>query len=79
MLELVKLLPVRNLQLVWDWKHLPGKLQGLEEYTELEGLDKVVILWNLALALGDAEIYKKAEEKSREAIEGYQTDLEKNV
>jgi hypothetical protein len=77
MLELVKFIPTRNLQLVWDWKHSAGKLQGLEECTELEGLDKVITSWNLVLVLGDADMYEKAEEKSREAIEGYQTAFRK--
>ncbi|KAH8723272.1 heterokaryon incompatibility protein-domain-containing protein, partial [Phaeosphaeriaceae sp. PMI808] len=59
----VKVFP-RNFLLVWDWENSPGKLQVLREYEEPEGyLDEATRLWNLALVLGDAGVYEKAEEK----------------
>jgi hypothetical protein len=77
----------RDFLLVWDWENSPEKLQDSGEYetlirtntwvsehskTELEGhLDKATRIWNVALILGDLEEYGKAEERLREAIEGY--------
>ena len=77
-LQLAKLLRTHDLQFVWDWKNPPGKLRGLEEYRESDSsLDKVTRLWNSVLVLGDAGMYKKAEEKFREAMEDYEMACEK--
>ncbi|KAF2804422.1 HET-domain-containing protein [Mytilinidion resinicola] len=71
-LQLAKL-RTRNLQFIWNWENSLWKLQGQEEYEESEVcLDKVLSSWNSALVLGDLEEYKRAEEKFREAMEGYE-------
>jgi hypothetical protein len=77
----------RDFLLVWDWGKPLGESQDREEYetlirtndrvskhskTELEGhLEEATRTWNVALILGDLEEYQKAEERLREAIEGY--------
>ncbi|KAF2203024.1 hypothetical protein GQ43DRAFT_289673 [Delitschia confertaspora ATCC 74209] len=78
---------VRDFLLVWDWKDSSENLQESEIYeilirtnnrvselskTDREGLlDKATRAWNVASILGDLRKYKKAEERLREAIEGY--------
>jgi ankyrin repeat protein len=76
----------RDFLLVWDWENPLEDLQDQEEYetwtknsqlqehskAELgDHLDKVTRIWNTALILGDLEEYGRAEERLREAIEGY--------
>jgi ankyrin repeat protein len=78
----------RDFLLVWDWKN-SSKLQDLGEYdalvrtndwvsehfkTGIGGyLNKATRTWNVALILDDIEEYEEAEERLREAIEGYET------
>jgi ankyrin repeat protein len=76
----------RDLLLVWDWENPLEDSQDQEEYktwtknsqlqehpkAELgDHLDKVTRTWNVALVFGDLKEYGRAEEKLREAIEGY--------
>ena len=78
----------RDFLLIWDWGKPLGVPQDREEYESLrvinsqvlehskaefgDHLDKAIRIWNVALVLGDLEEYKRAEEKLREAIEGYE-------
>jgi hypothetical protein len=77
----------RDFLLVWDWENPLEKLQDPEEYEglvrtnnwvseyskpELGGhLDRATRTWNVAIIFNDLEEYEKAEERLREAIEGY--------
>ncbi|RFU25922.1 hypothetical protein B7463_g10416, partial [Scytalidium lignicola] len=77
-----------DLLLIWNWENALEKLQDPGEYealartnnwmsehskTELRSnLDEATKVWNDAMILDDVEEYKKAEEKLREAIEGYE-------
>ncbi|KAH8723852.1 hypothetical protein GQ44DRAFT_591343, partial [Phaeosphaeriaceae sp. PMI808] len=86
LLQSVKIF-TRDFLLFWDWEISPKEFQDPEEYetsirtnnrasdhskTDREGhLDKATRAWNIALILGDLEEYKGAEERLREAIEGY--------
>jgi len=82
---------LRDLLLVWDWEKFQGKSQDREEYETLikrrvpenlgadvgAHLDKIARLWDAALVLEDAEEYGKAEERLREAVQGYETEFGK--
>ena len=74
----------RDFLLVWDWERFQGNLQGQEYETlirsraaehlnrEVGGYsDKITRLWNAALILEDIGQYKKAAERLRETVEGY--------
>jgi ankyrin repeat protein len=77
-LQLAKLLRTRDLQVIWDWKNSPEKSRGLGEYVESDdSLDKITRSWNSALVLGDIGKYEKAEEKFREALQGYEIAVRK--
>ena len=78
----------RDFLLIWNWENSPEKLQDLRQYealvrtdnwvwehlkTELGGyLDKATRTLDIAMILDDLEEYEKAEERYREAIEGYE-------
>ena len=77
----------RDFLLVWDWEDPLEDLQDQEKYesrtknsqvqdhskAELgDHLDKVTRIWNVALVLADLKEYRKAEERLREAIKGYE-------
>ncbi|RYP14835.1 hypothetical protein DL767_010375 [Monosporascus sp. MG133] len=75
-----------DILLLWDWETLRPDLQDREYETVLrsreaghpgrEGhLDKLYRLWNTALILEDAEEHKKAEERLREVVEGYEREF----
>jgi ankyrin repeat protein len=78
----------REFTLIWNWGNLPEKMQDLEMLesllrtndTELEHpksdkekcLNKATREWNVALILGDAGEHEQAEERLRQAVEGYE-------
>ena len=78
----------RDFLLIWNWETSLEKWQDPGEYdvlvrtnnqvtehlkTELEGyLDKATRIWNVVMILDDLEEYERAEERLREAIEGYE-------
>jgi hypothetical protein len=50
----------------------------VSEYPKAEGdLDKATRIWNVAIILDDLEEFDKAEERLREAIEGYEKEFGK--
>ncbi|KAL5332078.1 hypothetical protein ACEPPN_001622 [Leptodophora sp. 'Broadleaf-Isolate-01'] len=78
----------RDFLLVWDWEQPLGESQDLGDYetfvqtndlasghpkTMLESyFDKATRTWDVAMILDDFEEYERAEERIREAIEGYE-------
>jgi ankyrin repeat protein len=78
----------RDFLLIWNWKNSLEKLQDLgeyealvrinnwvSEYSEIElggHLGKATRIWNVVMILDDLGEYGQAEERLREAIEGYE-------
>jgi ankyrin repeat protein len=70
--------PTRTFHLVWDWENLPEELQGLGRYEETEScLNTATRSLSVALVLGDIGMYRRAEEKFREAMEVWERALRK--
>ena len=83
----------RDFLLVWDWKvslknlQHPGKYDVLiqtdnrqSQPTKMEfadSLDDAIRTWNIVQILGDAEVFKEAEEKKQKATEVFQTVVRK--
>jgi tetratricopeptide (TPR) repeat protein len=75
--------------LLWDWEQSQGGLQDQEEYDMLVksrvpkhsdtdlgcDLGKMTRLWNVGLILEYVERYKEAEERLREMMEGYESQV----
>jgi hypothetical protein len=81
----------RDFLLIWTWEDSLGRPQEppedhtlvrmntwVSEFLEAESrghLDKAIRIWNVAVILDDIEEYGKADERIREAVEGYEIGL----
>jgi ankyrin repeat protein len=77
-LQKVNRLCTRNLQCIWDWNKLPGKVPSQEGNVASRGcLEQIKESWNSALVLGDLEEYKQGETKFQEAMKYYEMASQK--